>query len=91
MRAGHLTARVHTCDPAVTGAGAVRLNCPRCGLTITPRVSWLTIEHCPRCIARSNVSVTLVVSTLTTAELDAAGEERGVRRFGALPTSQKVW
>jgi hypothetical protein len=30
------------------------LTCPRCGLDIRPRWSWLEIEHCPLCAARAN-------------------------------------
>lgn len=52
----------------------MHLNCPRCGLTITPRASRLTtIEHCPRCRARAGVEVGLFASTLPTGELYAAG------------------
>jgi hypothetical protein len=40
------------------------LNCPHCGLTITPKVDWLAVEHCPRCIARRGVLVTLFASPL---------------------------
>jgi hypothetical protein len=29
------------------------LICPRCGLSIKPRADWLTVEYCPRCIARA--------------------------------------
>ena len=49
------------------------LNCPRCGLTIRPRVGWLAIEHCPRCLARRRVAVPLFASTLPAAELYATG------------------
>ena len=37
----------------------IRLACPRCGLTMTPRVSWLAMEHCPRCLGRNRVAVEL--------------------------------
>jgi len=36
------------------------LSCPRCGLTIRPKVHWLAIEHCPRCLAHARVAVTLI-------------------------------
>ena len=45
------------------------LNCPRCGLSIRPKVSWLTVEHCPRCIARARIPVKLLSSTLSAGEL----------------------
>jgi hypothetical protein len=63
---------LQTREPAFDGAGTIHLNCPRCGLTITPKASWLTIEHCPRCIARNRVAVSLFASTLPTDELYAA-------------------
>jgi len=50
----------------------IHLNCPRCGLTIVPRASWLRIEHCPRCLARQQIAVRLFASTLATAQLYAA-------------------
>jgi hypothetical protein len=40
------------------------LNCPQCGLTISPKADWLTIEHCPRCVARRGTLVTLFTSSL---------------------------
>jgi hypothetical protein len=36
---------------------AVDLVCPRCGLSIRPRLRWLTVEHCPRCIAYARIPV----------------------------------
>lgn len=49
------------------------LNCPRCGLSIRLKVSWLTVEHCPRCIARAAIPVKLFTSTLPAAELRLEG------------------
>ena len=40
------------------------LNCPRCGLTITPKVPWLAISQCPRCLARTRTTVELFCSRL---------------------------
>jgi hypothetical protein len=40
-------------------------------LTITPKADWLTVEHCPRCVARRGVLVTLFVSSLPVAALYA--------------------
>ena len=37
----------------------MRLNCPRCGYTISPRAAWLTVEYCPRCLARDRRAVQL--------------------------------
>lgn len=40
--------------------GAVRLDCPRCGLTIDAKAHRLAMEHCPRCIARAANLVALI-------------------------------
>lgn len=73
-----------TRDPGSNGAGTIHLNCPRCGLTITPKANWLTVEHCPRSIARSGVPVRLFTSTLPTDQLYAAerhlAPDRSTRR-----------
>ncbi len=31
------------------------MTCTRCGLTIRLRAPYLTVEHCPRCIARAGL------------------------------------
>jgi hypothetical protein len=54
-------------DRAVTGSASF-LECPRCGLSIRPRASWLTIEHCPRCIARDRTPVKLISFPLPAIE-----------------------
>lgn len=33
------------------------MNCPRCGLSIRLRASYLTLERCPRCLARSGLAI----------------------------------
>lgn len=53
------------------------LNCPRCGLSIKPRGSWLAVEHCPRCIGRARVPVQLFSSSLPAAELYAEDSAPG--------------
>jgi Zn-finger nucleic acid-binding protein len=50
-------------------AASVFLNCPRCGLSIRPRASWLAIEYCPRCLARSRLAVRVVSSVLPAQQL----------------------
>ncbi len=55
------------------GRGLVYLNCPRCRLSIRSKPNRLTVEHCPRCIARSRIAVRLFASTLSAEELYAAG------------------
>ncbi len=48
------------------------LNCPQCGLTITPKAEWLAIEHCPRCVARRGMLVMLFASSLPVDRLYGA-------------------
>jgi hypothetical protein len=67
-------------DSAFGMAAIVHLNCPRCGLTITPRASGVTIEQCPRCRARAGVQVWLFASPLPAGELYAAGALPAERR-----------
>ena len=69
--------------------GAIYLNCPRCGLTMTPRASRLTVEHCPRCMARNGIPVGLFASTLPTGELYAADAAPGADRFVAPPVAER--
>lgn len=68
-------------SPRASSAGlgaVVHLNCPRCGLTIVPKATWLVVEHCPRCLARRRLAVRMFASTLPAAELYAK-ESRSVR------------
>lgn len=60
-------------DPAASARAVSFLNCPRCGLSIRPKASWLTIEHCPRCIARARIPIKLFSSPLPTTELYREG------------------
>ena len=39
------------------------LNCGRCGLEIRIRASFLRINNCPRCLARSAIVTPLVLSS----------------------------
>jgi hypothetical protein len=41
-------------------------------LTITLKADWLAVEHCPRCIARRGILVTLFASSLSADGLYAA-------------------
>jgi hypothetical protein len=59
------------------------LNCPHCGLTITPKADWLAVEHCPRCIARRGILVTLFASSLPADALYAEHARPGPRRSEA--------
>ena len=58
-----------TLDPR---PGASYLNCPRCGLSIEVRAPWLTIQHCPRCVARTRTVVDMFSSGLPVDALYAA-------------------
>ena len=64
------------------------LNCPRCGLTITPRVAWLSVRHCPRCLARTHTLVELFVTRLPAQALYAHGSEPQAEGSGAEPRSR---
>lgn len=46
----------------------MRLNCPRCAFTISPRTPWLTVEYCPRCLARHRVAIKLRAPARATGE-----------------------
>ena len=77
---GELTpamSRLRRRDQASNGVGLIHLNCPRCGLTITPKAGRLTVEHCPRCMARGGITIGLFASTLPTDELYAADAAPG--------------
>jgi hypothetical protein len=58
----------------------VFLNCPRCGLSIRVRATWLAPEHCPRCLARARIAVRLFFSPLSPEELYAKGSAPGPDR-----------
>jgi hypothetical protein len=47
---------------AADSRGELFLNCPRCGLRITPGTAWLSVRHCPRCLARSRTATRHPVS-----------------------------
>jgi hypothetical protein len=55
------------------------MNCPRCGLSIRLRASYLTLESCPRCLARRYVAVQMFVSDRPgrCAGRGCAGSNRG--------------
>ena len=62
------------------------LNCPRCGLSIRPKASWLAVEYCPRCMARARIPVKLFSSALPAAELYPEGQVPTVRHGGPTTT-----
>ena len=63
--------------PGADRSAPLHLNCPVCGLTITPKASWLTVEHCPRCMARRHVPVRMFASTLPDEQLYATDAAAG--------------
>ncbi|HEY5428298.1 MAG TPA: STAS domain-containing protein [Solirubrobacteraceae bacterium] len=40
----------------------LHMSCPRCGLTVPLRASFLRLSRCPRCLATARVSVPMFVS-----------------------------
>jgi hypothetical protein len=38
------------------------MNCPRCRFSVRLRASYLTLERCPRCLARRQVVVHMYIS-----------------------------
>jgi hypothetical protein len=57
------------------------LNCPRCGLSIWTRLSWLAMTHCPRCIARAHTAVELFSSDVSANIVYASGSLPGASTF----------
>lgn len=58
-----------TRDQGASTRRELYLICPRCRLSLSPRVGWLTIEHCPRCFGRTQTAVPMLSSPLPAAEL----------------------
>lgn len=50
---------------AVRSNAADALVCPRCRLTLTPRLPALAPRHCPRCLGRHRVAVELKATAPT--------------------------
>lgn len=48
------------------------MNCPRCGLSVRLRAAYLTLERCPRCLAKAGVSVPMQIKE-GTRDQPAAG------------------
>lgn len=67
------------------GVGVWYLNCPRCGLTITPKVPLQAVTPCPRCLARTRTSVDLFSSAIPIAppELRVVARTRADSPSGA--------
>ena len=79
---------MHADDHGASSHAVSFLNCPRCGLSIRPKARWLTIEHCPRCMALARIPVKLFSSTLPAAELYSEGSAPHAKLPGPSPTSR---
>jgi hypothetical protein len=49
------------------------MHCPNCGLTIQPRAPFLTMDHCPRCLARRGAIISMEISDQRPGSDPAAG------------------
>jgi hypothetical protein len=50
--------------PRSPGDAISYANCPRCGLAVRLRATFLTLRHCPRCVARRGIAVEMFTSKL---------------------------
>jgi predicted RNA-binding Zn-ribbon protein involved in translation (DUF1610 family) len=69
-----ITKTNNTPHALVTGSeladrAALELKCPRCGLSITLRARWLAVEHCPRCVGRARILVSLLAEVRPSARV----------------------
>jgi hypothetical protein len=60
-----------TRDPVSSSAGMIHADCPRCGLTIAPNASSLTVEHRRRCVSASGVTTAPAPDAIVTRWVDA--------------------
>ena len=68
------------------------VNCPRCGLAVQPRASFLAVRHCPRCVARRGIAVEMLtseprISPASTPQLDARTARPSIHQIGGLAQS----
>jgi anti-sigma B factor antagonist len=63
------------------GRGVPYMTCTKCGLSVQLRVPYLTLDRCPRCIAKRGVSVSMVIAEdrPTSGSGIAAGAARKLR------------
>lgn len=59
------------------------MNCSRCGLVVRLQASYMTLERCPRCLARDCVPVAMYISDVPRARL------AGSRAPGAGPARRE--
>lgn len=63
--------------------------CPRCGLTLKLRASYLMVEHCPRCLGRAQIAIPMFPS----GPLASREQTRPTATFSAEPSlsSRAAW
>jgi anti-sigma B factor antagonist len=66
-RGTHADVLTHTCRGVVRAARVfyrrmAYMNCPRCGLSVRLRAAFLTLERCPRCLAKAGISVPMQIT-----------------------------
>jgi hypothetical protein len=55
------------------------LRCPRCAFSFLPRIEFLALDFCPRCLAESGVAVSLTAAAEPIGA-DAQGPREPSRR-----------
>jgi anti-anti-sigma factor len=69
------------------------MSCPRCGLTVRLRAAFLTLERCPRCLAKAGISIPMQItesrrrqrpSQSPTGDGRSAGEPGKETQYGLL-------
>jgi hypothetical protein len=55
------------------------MSCPACGLRIRLRASSLTIERCPRCLARRKTAVAMILTDAPPAQPSPSRAPPGTR------------
>jgi len=62
------------------------MRCPHCGLSVPLRAAYLTLDVCPRCVARRRVTGPMTVSLCSEPEPDAPAAAAGPLALGARST-----
>ena len=57
------------------------LSCPHCHLTVRPRAAYLTMEYCPRCLAKRRVAEPLTKLELAPGCASAVDDSERPRRL----------
>jgi hypothetical protein len=65
----------------------MRLTCPRCGLSLTPRSATIAPHYCPRCLARRREAIEFVVAVDGAEAVDGAAEDGATQ---SLPEAARV-